>query len=127
MLIPLIGYYSISRTNDIIDNGRKVEAKYVDMSSGKHGVTLIYEYIDDDGTVYRGNGALYWLTGDAERHIGDTIEIYIDGKGASTRGIKKDGTWFLVGAIGCGCLALVALVFQIVMWDMWDKKSKGPT
>ena len=124
MLIPLIGYHSINRTNRIIETGRKVEAIYIDTTSGKHGVDLIYEYIDDDGTIYRGKQSnVYWSQSEAEARIGDTIEIYIDGKGKSTHGGKRDGTWFLVGAIGCGILAVCVLVFQTVMWDKWGKKK----
>ena len=126
MLIPLIGYYSISRTNRIIDIGRKVEATYLRVTfDSRRRAQLVYEYMDSDGTLYIGKGDIYFHVVDAEKHIGETTEIYIDGKGNSTDGSKRDGTWFLVGAIGCGVLAVGVLVFQIVMWDEWEKKSKA--
>ena len=78
-----------------IKNGVIVEAEFVRIESfirssdsartrkSKIGYDLIYEYVDGD-IKYEGEGAFNFdYESEAEKYLGEKIQIYIDGKGVS--------------------------------------------
>ena len=82
-------YYQSTLQRNAMEGGVIVEAKIVGVrscsspSSGVHW-HLEYRYIDENGVRYSGtSGPLFNYIEEAERHIGEKVDIYIDGKGNS--------------------------------------------
>ena len=84
-----LGFYLQSRGYlKKYDFKNPVKAVYTDVrltyfNSG-YVYELIYEYTAPDGTVYTGHSSEHYNKHNAQSHIGEEVEIYIDGKGGST-------------------------------------------
>lgn len=81
------GYADLWYYKDNIDFTQTVEATITDVHmhghDGRYYYDLFYEYTSPDGTYYCGCDDEYKNRDVAVTHIGEKIQIYIDGKGKS--------------------------------------------
>lgn len=112
---------------DAIRGGVIVQAEWnaiipVDHGRAPASYDLGYEYIDENGIIYREKCA-YVLQSyeEAESYMGKKVDIYIDGKGHSipvykAKDFNKNGAWALMG-IGIGiavCYTAGLIIWRIV-------------
>ncbi len=70
----------------MIDDGITAKAEIFScrQNSNRSPYACVYKYVDENGTKYIGAlKPIYKTKKDAETHIGEIVEIYIDGKGKS--------------------------------------------
>lgn len=114
----------VSNQYKTIEKGEIVEAELVEVewaggnnsSNIRNYYNVIYEYIDGD-IKYRGVGLYsldYW---DAEKSLGDKIEIYIDGKGLSIP--VGHSTDLLIAVL---MSIPIAILFPFVFFYKWTVK-----
>lgn len=100
------------------DNGERVVATIVEVitievtTSGLRDWSCMYRYVAENGTVYAGSIGKYEHRADAEKRIGEEIEIVIDGKGTSYLATDKPIS-YTCGIIS-GCLFIVFIVSVII-------------
>jgi hypothetical protein len=118
------------RANLIFDTGEKVEAvitsyKYFGSSNKGGYYNLYYTYIDEYGNEYKGLTGIHISRQDeAERALGKTVPIFIDGHGGSTSGIERQPTGLLIGLVVTVSIALCAdTIWGIVYIVMLYKRK----
>ncbi|MDE6604877.1 MAG: hypothetical protein K2K85_02505 [Clostridia bacterium] len=91
---------------------------------GDKSFETIYNYIDVDGTIYSGTAkAGYNTEKEAKQHIGEKIEIYIDGKGNSiAKGNKTNPTQYIIVAIIFFIIDVAIIAF--VIWSKIPYRHK---
>ncbi len=70
----------------MIDDGITAKAEIFScrQKSNRSPYACVYKYVDENGTEYIGGlEPIYKTKQEAETHIGEVVEIYIDGKGKS--------------------------------------------
>ena len=99
------GYFDLWYLKENIDYTQSVEATITDVhthSSSTDGVywyTPFYEYTSQDGTYYCGDLSYNNNREAAEAHIGEKVQIYIDGNGRSVPSDAYHNTpdvWILI-------------------------------
>ena len=117
-----------------IDN--KVEATYYDIydvssdpftGRGKK-INLKYEYFDENGRRYEGtNDHVYFKsTEDAQKHIGESVWIYIDDDGHSVLASSNPQPWRIILLTACTLLAsIIVFVFMIYLPSKKIKKLRN--
>ena len=105
------GYCDLWYVKENIDFTQSVEATITDVHSfGHDGVyhyELFYEYTSENSTYYCGTTGYYENREYAASHVGEKVQIYIDGNGRSVPSLvyrNKPNIWVLI----VGILFLVA-------------------
>lgn len=113
--IGVLNYITNKGRLDAIRGGVVVQAKWVSIIPIAHGrapstYDLGYEYIDENGLIYREKCAYVLQSYDeAESYMGKKVDIYIDGKGHSipvyeAKNFNVNDAWITMG-IGIGLAA----------------------
>ncbi|MDE7394635.1 MAG: hypothetical protein K2M95_00740 [Clostridiales bacterium] len=132
MLLGVMDYIDDQGKLAAIRGGIIVQAEWIGIIPDEHrghGSTydLGYEYIDENGVRYReectwGFGSIE----EAKSHIGEKVDIYIDGKGHSIAVYKaedfdKNTAWVLMGvAIG----VIVCYTTGLIIWGVIKHRHK---
>lgn len=112
------GYFELRYVKDNVDFTQSVEATITEV----HGRTvnhfteyyLFYEYTAQDGTYYCGSADSFDEWDEAVSHIGEKVQIYIDGKGYSVPSLayrNKPNMWVLI----IGILFLTAGLADLIL------------
>ncbi|MCM1395352.1 MAG: hypothetical protein NC132_04485, partial [Corallococcus sp.] len=87
--------------------------------------SCVYRFIDEDGTKYRGILDLIYKTSkEAEQHIGEKIEIYIDGKGECFPVGEKPDIGYAVTWVVISVILICADTVGIVITSVKIHKEK---
>ncbi len=81
-----INFFLEKHFQQMIDDGIVVEAEIYSCRQRhlRAPYASVYKYVDENGRKYIGRlKPIYKTKEEAETHIGETVEIYIDGKGKS--------------------------------------------
>lgn len=110
--VMFVNYNKDLYLQSIKERGEKVTTEIVrtgyesGVTIGHSFVVLIYEYIDENGVEYNGMcESRFNVLEDAEKHIGEKVEIYIDGKGKSILTDRK---------INPGSNVILAVIFIVL-------------
>jgi hypothetical protein len=118
----------------IIAIGDKAEAVYYEVddvsydpytNSGGY-VNLKYEYVDENGVRYAGTDIRvdYKTAENAEKRLGETVWIYIDGQGNSVLAASDPQPWiFILITAGLLSAAVSVFVFLILLPSRKMKKQ----
>lgn len=133
MTLGLVHYFDDKGKADAIKSGVVVQAEWVGIVPNSHGQAnatydLGYEYIDENGVIYREKCVLGFDSIDeAESYIGKKVDIYIDGKGHSitvkqAKDFNQNLAWWLMGiAIGIA----VSYTIGLIIWGVIMHKRKN--
>lgn len=116
------------KNKNVAENGLIVTATFTELDKTFLGINtqyvLRYYYKDDNGVEYTGTTTyMYELKEEAEKHIGEKVQIKIDGKGHSMFADYNPPSPVLFWVLCVLCiLAVVILVFVIILNTLKIKK-----
>ncbi len=127
-----VGFFQAKHRQQMIVDGKTATAEiyrcYQDSGFGPNAWRCVYRYVDENGIEYAESLATSYKTSEeGEKHIGEKIEIYIDGKGNSLPVGEESGVTTAIIWITVMTVLLCADTVGIVITSMLIRKEKKRT